>query len=367
MSESTELARMSVPADGVTALSLLDEPTFEAKIVAMKRGQERIRRIQRELMIGPTGEDPEGEDYGIIPGTKKPTLLQPGAEKLCKFYGLVPKFTEQIIQGDGKTVPHLRVIVHCFIHHGDETGPLAAEGYGAANSWEKKHRYRNGSNVCPACGSSTVMRSKDRVTGELNGDWFCWVKKGGCGAEFRKGSEEVQQIESQVIGTIENPDPYEAENTLLKIAKKRALVDATKLATATSGLFTQDAEDLETRHGTGEAKQEAKPKPENGKREPTPKLTWADAHKQLCERIKAREVELIAANKCESLELLTVIEESWAHANLPDNPAKLNQASWDVMKGIAKAVIEEFEKRPERTAENLDADPVDAELENALS
>src|SRR5580698_1964993 len=30
----------------------------------------------------------EGEDFGTIPGTPKPTLYKPGADKLCELYGL---------------------------------------------------------------------------------------------------------------------------------------------------------------------------------------------------------------------------------------------------------------------------------------
>ncbi|MBZ5672295.1 MAG: hypothetical protein LAO04_21560 [Acidobacteriia bacterium] len=33
-----------------------------------------------------------GEHYGIIPGTNKPTLLKPGAEKLSFTFRLLPKF-----------------------------------------------------------------------------------------------------------------------------------------------------------------------------------------------------------------------------------------------------------------------------------
>ena len=34
----------------------------------------------------------EGEDFGIIPGTPKPTLLKPGADKLCELYGLADSY-----------------------------------------------------------------------------------------------------------------------------------------------------------------------------------------------------------------------------------------------------------------------------------
>src|ERR1019366_9978741 len=32
------------------------------------------------------------QDFGEIPGTHKPALLKPGAEKLCSFFGLEPEF-----------------------------------------------------------------------------------------------------------------------------------------------------------------------------------------------------------------------------------------------------------------------------------
>jgi hypothetical protein len=34
----------------------------------------------------------KGIDYGVIPGTKKPTLLKPGAEKLCRLFSLRPSY-----------------------------------------------------------------------------------------------------------------------------------------------------------------------------------------------------------------------------------------------------------------------------------
>ena len=36
----------------------------------------------------------EDIDYGTVPGTSKPTLLKPGAEKLTTFFGLAPMVLE---------------------------------------------------------------------------------------------------------------------------------------------------------------------------------------------------------------------------------------------------------------------------------
>lgn len=225
------------------ALALMPEADFEARLKLLKTGQERVARIQRELMT-------EGEDYGVIPGTPKPTLFKPGAEKLCQFYYLVPRFVERTIEGDGQTVPHLRVRVTCYLHHGTEDGPIVGEGVGAANSWEKKYRYRTAQRECPACGvSGSIRRSRYDDKG-----WYCWDKAGGCGAKF---SADEPDIVRQELGMVDNPDPYDAENTFLKMATKRAQVDAVLRTTATSGLFAQDLED-EEEEGEGKGRGEKK-------------------------------------------------------------------------------------------------------------
>jgi hypothetical protein len=240
---------------GVMALATMGEQDFEQRLTALKVGQDRVRRIQRELMIGPTPEQPEGEDYGVIPGTKKPTLLKPGAEKLCNVYGLVPTFAVTVTQGDGETAPHLRVRAKCHLHRGTAEGPVVGEGEGAANSWERKHRYRGGLRSCPACG---VEGAINRSRFERNGDkgWYCATTRGGCGEEFRS---DDPGIADQHPGQVDNPDPYDVENTLVKMAEKRAHIDATLRATATSGLFTQDVEDIAPGGGDAPAPPPATP------------------------------------------------------------------------------------------------------------
>ena len=60
-------------------------------------------------------------------------------------------------------------------------------------------------------------------------------------------------------------DAYSIANTLLKIAKKRALVDAVLSATRSSGLFTQDIEDMVVMGIGIEEKQQAPLQPEESK------------------------------------------------------------------------------------------------------
>ena len=238
MSESLTVARedaqvaavMPREQAGMLAMATMSGPEFEQRIKALKVGQERIKRIKQELMEDDT-------HYGVIPGTKKPTLLKPGAEVLCSIYGLRPDFLPTITPGDGITAPHLRVTMRCELHLGDITGPVVAVGYGSANSWERRHRYRRGERVCPTCGVvGQVIKGKD----EYGGGWLCWKKNGGCGAKFADGAPE---IEGQQVGDVENPDPYDLENTLVKMSKKRAHIDAALTGTASSDLFTQDLDE----------------------------------------------------------------------------------------------------------------------------
>lgn len=133
-----------------------------------------------------------GEHYGVIPGTKgKPSLLQPGAEKICLMFKLVPRYSVSKTQLPGG---HREVEVTCTLYQrGSDT--IEGEGIGSCSTMESKYRYRN--------------------------RW--------------EHGEKVRE---------ENADIADVYNTVLKMAKKRALVDAVKSTTAASDIFTQDVEDL---------------------------------------------------------------------------------------------------------------------------
>lgn len=174
---------------GVAALSEMDEREFGLRLQSMRRGRERLARIHRELM------DP-AQDYGLIPGTPKPTLLKPGAERLASFYRLAASFSPILTFGDGQSAPEITVVTECRLHLGTLDGPVVNTGHGACNSWER--RYRN--------------------QAQRNG-------------------------------------AYDLLNTLLKMSEKRAYVDAVLRATAASGLFAQDLEDMG--HGQTQAPRQA--------------------------------------------------------------------------------------------------------------
>jgi len=174
----------------------------------------------------------EGYHYGVIPGTEKPTLLKPGAEKLTTTFRLAPLIHVEARElGNG----HREYQVRCTLVH-IPTARVYGEGVGSCSTLESRYRYRNADRTCPYCGRSTIIKGR----AEYGGGWLCFQRKGGCGAKF---ADQDPSIVSQAAGRVENTDLADTYNTVLKMAKKRALVDATLTATAASDIFTQDLED----------------------------------------------------------------------------------------------------------------------------
>ena len=195
-----------------------------------------VHSIMKEVMR-------PGEHYGVIPGTErkdkdgkdisKPSLLQPGAQKLCMTFRLVPKYeVEETILPGG----HLDVRTKTTLTH-IETERVVGSGVGSCSTMEAKYRWRKAERLCPSCGKPAIIKGK----AEYGGGWLCFDKKGGCKAKFKDDDPAITQ---QVVGQAENPDIADTWNTVRKMSKKRSFVDATIQALAVSDLFTQDVEDF---------------------------------------------------------------------------------------------------------------------------
>lgn len=151
-----------------------------------------------------------GHDYDTIPGTSKPTLLKPGAEKLLMMFGLTSEY--QIIE---KIEDYEKGIfaytMKCIL---SKVGYKITEGVGSCNSKENKYRWR-------------WVSENELPTG---------VDKGSLKQRTNRwGNAEYQ---------IENDEIYSQANTILKMAKKRAQIDATLTVASLSEVFTQDIEDM---------------------------------------------------------------------------------------------------------------------------
>ncbi|WP_031405307.1 exodeoxyribonuclease X C-terminal domain-containing protein [Geobacillus vulcani] len=117
-------------------------------------------------------------DYGVIPGTQKPTLLKPGAEKIQMLLGVTSEY-EVIERVQDYDKGFFAFTVRCVIY---KNGMKITEGVGHCNTRERKYV---------------------------------------------------------------NQDPYTLANTCLKMAKKRAQIDATLTLASLSEVFTQDIEDMQ--------------------------------------------------------------------------------------------------------------------------
>lgn len=223
----------------------------------------------------------KGVDYGEIPGTDKPALLKPGAEKMCTLFGLhaVPVLREKIADWTGKDHDGEPFFYYRYSYQLWRDGVLIAEGEGSCNSWEKKYRYRQADRICPKCGKPAIVQGKK----EYGGGWLCFAKKGGCGAKF---AEAAPEITSQITGQIKNPDVFDLVNTIEKMAQKRALIAPVLIATNTSDYFTQDIDDFI--EGTFVETKPATPEPVTPAQEYQDTLRKVDKHNdELRERAMA--------------------------------------------------------------------------------
>ena len=181
----------------------------------------------------------KGIDFGSFEGVSKPSLLKPGAEKICSLFGLSPKFfcvdkvTNWNGEGNPDNEPFFYFEYRCDLYRG---GEFVASCDASCNSWEKKYRYRNAEMVCPNCGKP-LRKSKNKD------EFYCWTKTGGCGATFATNDS---RIANQKLGKVKNFDTAEQVNTFQKMAQKRAYVGATLIACNLSEYYTQDIEDMDS-------------------------------------------------------------------------------------------------------------------------
>ncbi len=191
--------------------------------------------------------------YGIIPGTPKPTLYKPGGEILGLTFRLSPKYEgerEPIDLGKG----HREYVIRCDLFH-IHSGLFYGSGIGSCSTMEGKFRYRTGPKEFtgqPVPKDYWDLRNSDPGKAkELLG-----------GAGFAVGKNEAGGWEICIQGErIEHDNPADYYNTVLKMAGKRAYIDAILKATAASEVYTQDLEDMQENGiiGQTEGKPPAKP------------------------------------------------------------------------------------------------------------
>ena len=227
-----------LPAAQGGAASVL-EYTFD--VAGAKARLENLKRFFKEVMV--ESDDGTG-DYGVLPGTKARALYKAGAEKLCEFYRLIQR----------PTVTHRREDWDAAFFHYEaqmdllsrDTGQVMGTGLGSCNSMESRYRWRTARLKCPTCETEAIIKGRE----EYGGGWVCLEKKGGCKAKFK---DDDTRITEQKLGQVENDDVYTLVNTILKMSKKRALVDAVVSITRSAGLLVEAAEEDDDEKPRGKA------------------------------------------------------------------------------------------------------------------
>lgn len=151
--------------------------------------------------------------YGLVPGCgNKPTLLKPGAEKLMMTFRLAAEYDE--LPGSFESDAQVLYKINCKLTH-IPTNLVIGNGRGTCSSKEKKYKTR--------------AVYADKATDE----------------EKAIGKKETRRTnQGQVEVFIIPQDPWDVQNTIYKMACKRALIAAILNATAASDIFSQDIEEL---------------------------------------------------------------------------------------------------------------------------
>jgi len=187
-------------------ISVIDDVNLEVVTETMSKINNFQKLLQRELK--------QGRDFGIIPSTTKPTLLKPGAEKILMLLGISSEY-QLIEQVQDYKQGIFAFTIKCVLY---KNSVKITEGVGCCSTKESKYAYKW---VYEKEVPSTLNK-EDLVKREFTGPYGKYFK-------YR----------------IDNDDPYTLANTVLKMAKKRAQVDAVLTVASLSEIFTQDIEDLQ--------------------------------------------------------------------------------------------------------------------------
>lgn len=181
----------------------------------------------------------QGVHFGTVPGTKGKSLWKAGADKICLAFRLRPEFTEDVHYLDSG---HMDASYHCRLVH-IPSNKIVSEGVGSASTLETKHRYRYEEVLTkiPVPKEYYKGRDPDKLLSVLR------TKK----IDIPDNCELIP-LQNKTDGKVyigfkirgENQNPGDLYNTVRKMGKKRAFVDAAITAVAASDMFTQDLEDI---------------------------------------------------------------------------------------------------------------------------
>ncbi len=211
-------------------LSLIESALTVPQVLEQRK---HVMSLMKEAMT-------EGTHYGKIPGCgDKPSLMQSGAQLMCATFRLSASY---IVKEETPAPNHREFHVTCRLMHGEA---VIADGVGFCSSMESKYRYRNAAAIVEDTGDIVPKAYWDNPNKAEAAKALSAAYDGAkCGVKKVDGAWHIVKLIGGGDGKVENPNPADSFNTILKMAKKRAFVDATITATACNDLFTQDLEDI---------------------------------------------------------------------------------------------------------------------------
>lgn len=218
---SNELAIPEQENNGATLALLRPVASPEQLLQAHKEAVQLIEKVLEQ-----------DKDYGVIPGTgDKPTLLKPGAERLLTAFGCYADslvLESESLHNHENTFQLKKWTTRTPKPPQAEADRLKSEGVGR---WKKD-----------AKGNWEFQDAEVEEGHSLGLYRFvvkCNIVHRESGRIIASGVGSCSSMESKYIRA-----PRDYENTVLKMAKKRAMVDAVLNAFGLSDRFTQDVEEF---------------------------------------------------------------------------------------------------------------------------
>jgi hypothetical protein len=293
-----------------------------ADVDAAKARVEIMRRIQKEVMQ-------EGIHYGVIPGCEKPSLWQPGAQLLNATFKVAAKPGPDSVE-DLSTEDECRYRI--TLNYVDQvTGNYLGFGIGECSSLEDKWAWKK------ANKETYEHTDPDRRRIKYGKDY------------------ETMQVRT---------NKQDVANTVLKIAKKRALVNGCLDVVAASEIFTQDVEDMDEdqlgdgkRAGGGSQRKDGVPPPAGSSAPdgngtgPSDSSPTDDVRKKNKWISTGQERRLYG--KCKSAGVDPNTLKAWYRAHRKDPKAHLWMITWSKVNPKDEKELSEYD----RICVKIDSDP----------
>jgi hypothetical protein len=174
-----------------------------------------IQKLMKTVLKAGTKENDWAGDYGILPGTKKPSLWKSGSEQILAMFQIA---VEPIVE-DLSTEDCYRYRVTTRLTN-SRTGEFLGAGLGECSTDETKYKWRR-------TYSKAEFEATDPDRRRIR---------------FYQYKDKGQWVDGQEMQV--RQEAADLSNTCLKMAKKRSQIDATLTVTGASSMFEQDLEDL---------------------------------------------------------------------------------------------------------------------------